>query len=134
RLRKLLCLMSMNSKLTKKDSPVSPALILHPPNSKMKHYFERPPISLRFVVNFTITADSISTMTKSIDIHLSFSEPQAHYVDVAMHIRGFDDRESLDVKLPVWTPGSYLTRQYPKHVERLSVVDGQGDAVPFETI
>lgn len=60
-------------------------------------------------------------MNKSIFFELSFSEPQAHYVDVKMTINGFQDREYIDIKMPVWAPGSYLVREYAKNIERLSV-------------
>ncbi|MFD2555848.1 M61 family metallopeptidase [Sphingobacterium tabacisoli] len=66
-------------------------------------------------------------MNPSIHFTLSFSEPQAHYVEVEMHIKSFTSLEYLDLKMPVWAPGSYLIREYPKNVERFSAssVDGQ---------
>ena len=65
-------------------------------------------------------------MNKSIFFELSFSEPQAHYVDVKMTINGFQDREYIDIKLPVWAPGSYLIREFAKNVERLSASNSTG--------
>src|SRR5581483_10541963 len=35
----------------------------------------------------------------------------------------------LDLKLPVWTPGSYLIREYPRHVQEVSADDGEGRAL-----
>ncbi len=32
----------------------------------------------------------------------------------------------VDLQLPVWTPGSYLIREYPRHVQELSCTDGDG--------
>ncbi len=71
-------------------------------------------------------------MNSSIAFHLSFSEPQAHYVDVQMILHGFQDREYLDVKMPVWAPGSYLVREYAKNVERLQVQTDKGVPVRLE--
>lgn len=65
-------------------------------------------------------------MNKSIFFELSFSEPQAHYVDVKMTINGFQDREYIDIKMPVWAPGSYLIREFAKNVERLSASNSTG--------
>ncbi|MDR2283662.1 MAG: PDZ domain-containing protein [Sphingobacterium sp.] len=65
-------------------------------------------------------------MNPSIHFTLSFSEPQAHYVEVEMHIKSFTSLEYLDLKMPVWAPGSYLIREYPKNVERFSVVSTDG--------
>lgn len=58
-------------------------------------------------------------MKKSIFFVLSFSEPQAHYVDVRMSISGFQEKEYIDIKMPVWAPGSYLIREYAKNVEKI---------------
>jgi predicted metalloprotease with PDZ domain len=51
---------------------------------------------------------------------LTFPEPQTHYVEVAASIptRG---RSELDLMMAVWTPGSYLVREYERNVEALSV-------------
>jgi predicted metalloprotease with PDZ domain len=46
---------------------------------------------------------------------LTFDEAQAHYVDVKMEIT--HKKKFVDVKMPVWAPGSYLIREFPKNVE-----------------
>ena len=73
-------------------------------------------------------------MKKEVDFSLSFSEPQAHYVDVAMHLRGFEDSSYLDIKMPVWAPGSYLVREYSKNVERFKAISNHGEDIKFEKI
>lgn len=60
-------------------------------------------------------------MNKSIRFEISFSEPQAHYVDMKMILDGFQDEKYIDIKMPVWTPGSYLVREYSKNVERFKI-------------
>lgn len=37
----------------------------------------------------------------------------------------------LVIGLPVWTPGSYLVREYSRHVQDLTVTDTAGAALPF---
>jgi predicted metalloprotease with PDZ domain len=54
---------------------------------------------------------------------VSFPEAQAHYADVEMNISGLN-QASLDLKMPVWTPGSYLVREYAKNVESFSAASG----------
>ena len=73
-------------------------------------------------------------MAKSIHFELSFSEPQAHYVDVQMIIENFEDHPYLDIKMPVWAPGSYLIREYSKNVERLEAKDATGSIITAEKI
>lgn len=53
---------------------------------------------------------------EKISFEISFKEPQAHYVEIKMEITGNKDK-SIDVKMPVWAPGSYLIREFPKNVE-----------------
>src|ERR1700743_2084071 len=47
---------------------------------------------------------------------VTFPEAQAHYVDIEMHIDNIQQKE-LTLKMPVWTPGSYLVREFAKNVE-----------------
>ncbi len=51
-------------------------------------------------------------------------ESQAHYVTVEMEINGFT-QSYLDLKMPVWTPGSYLVREYARHVENIQAFSGK---------
>src|SRR5665213_1761281 len=54
---------------------------------------------------------------------VTFPEAQAHYADVEMDIGGVA-QNNLDLKMPVWTPGSYLVREYAKNVESFSASSG----------
>jgi len=84
-------------------------------------------ISLFFIAIMTTT---LSAQNK-IAFEVSFSEPQAHYVDVAMEISGLKG-EYLDLKMPVWTPGSYLIREFGKNVESFEAVNSAGLALSSE--
>ena len=53
---------------------------------------------------------------------VSFTEPQAHYVDVKMEVSALNN-EYLEVKMPVWTPGSYLIREFARNVEGFTASD-----------
>ncbi len=72
---------------------------------------------MKKIVLIALIMSSISElMAESIKYKLTFPEAQAHYVDVEMEISGFKEKE-LELKLPVWTPGSYLVREFARHVE-----------------
>lgn len=51
------------------------------------------------------------------------SEPWTHYFEVSMtlsniqKIKELQQKQYVDFKMPVWTPGSYLVREYAKNVE-----------------
>ncbi len=70
---------------------------------------------------------------EKIAFKISFSEPQAHYADVEIEISG-NREENLDLKMPVWTPGSYLIREFAKNVETFEAFDGNGKSLSSEKI
>ncbi len=59
-----------------------------------------------------------------ISYEVSFKEPQAHYADVEMNISGLS-KAYVDVKMPVWAPGSYLVREFSKNVEDFTAGSGK---------
>ncbi|MFD0765834.1 M61 family metallopeptidase [Mucilaginibacter lutimaris] len=62
-----------------------------------------------------------------ISYKVSFPEAQAHYVDVEMTVSNLA-QPSLEVKMPVWAPGSYLVREFAKNIESLTA-SANGKAV-----
>jgi len=64
-----------------------------------------------------------------INYEITFPEAQAHYVDVAMTISGLH-QDTILLKMPVWTPGSYLVREFEKNVEGFGV-SADGGQLPF---
>ena len=61
---------------------------------------------------------------------VSFPNPQNHYlaVEAAIPVGGAAE---VEVFLPVWTPGSYLVREYARHIEAVSVTDAAGNRLCF---
>ena len=64
---------------------------------------------------------------------VSFPDAHAHYAEIKAQLPT-DGRSQLDVMMAVWTPGSYLVREYARHVEALSAVDGTGRRLPIRKI
>jgi predicted metalloprotease with PDZ domain len=54
--------------------------------------------------------------TPVIDYQVALTQPENHLFEVTLHIINFSS-PILDLKLPVWTPGSYLVREYAKHLQ-----------------
>lgn len=59
-----------------------------------------------------------------VSYEVSFKEPQAHYADVEMDLSGLS-KPYIDVKMPVWAPGSYLIREFSKNVEGFTAADAK---------
>ena len=62
------------------------------------------------------------SQTPNIQYHVSMPQPQTHLFHVTLEIDNWQEDE-LNIKMPVWTPGSYLVREYARHVQNLSVSD-----------
>lgn len=68
-----------------------------------------------------------------IHFEVSFSEAQAHYIEVKMSITKLN-QPYVDLKMPVWSPGSYLIREYAKNVERFRSFDKTGNTISYQKI
>ena len=51
---------------------------------------------------------------------LSFPNPDTHYLEVEMHLSDVE-QASLNLKMAVWTPGSYLIREFQKNIDNVVV-------------
>ena len=80
----------------------------------MKHFF---------VTLVLLSFQMISQANSNINYTLSFPEPQTHYVQVQMEISAING-DFVDLKMPVWTPGSYLVREFARHVEAFDAKSG----------
>ena len=71
-------------------------------------------------------------MSEPVRYRVSMSRPHSHLFEVEATFPAVS--EELIVCLPVWTPGSYLVREYSRHVQEFNVVDTAGQPVPFERV
>ena len=65
----------------------------------------------------TAIAESTTTQTiPTISYQVAMSQPTSHLFEVKLVVKGWRS-STLDLKMPVWTPGSYLVREYARHVQ-----------------
>ena len=55
---------------------------------------------------------------QNISYEVSTPEPHTHYYNVKMTVSDYQ-KEHFDIQMPVWSPGSYLVREFAKSVEGL---------------
>jgi predicted metalloprotease with PDZ domain len=60
-------------------------------------------------------------------------KPHTHYFDVQMKVNGYK-KKYIDFKIPAWTPGSYLIREYARNVEAFSANNSKGQAIKWEKV
>ncbi|RFZ95567.1 M61 family peptidase [Mucilaginibacter conchicola] len=81
---------------------------------------------------FMTSAFAAAPAPAKISYNVTFPEAQAHYAEVEMNITGLA-QPSLEVKMPVWAPGSYLVREFAKNIESLSA-NTKGKAIAASKI
>ena len=59
-------------------------------------------------------------------------EPHTHYIKVTYELHDIENDE-LILSFPVWSPGSYLVREYQSQIESLAVSNG-GKKIAYEKI
>ncbi|HEX8069245.1 MAG TPA: PDZ domain-containing protein [Pyrinomonadaceae bacterium] len=73
---------------------------------------------------------------------VSMPEPHTHLLQVEIRVRAGGQIERggaalpapLDLVMPVWTPGSYLVREYERHVQDFAATDGAGRALAWRKV
>lgn len=69
---------------------------------------------------------------KAIYYNLSMPEPHTHLLQVEMRLDGAKGKEII--AMPVWTPGSYMVREYAKNVHDVSAHSADGSALEIKKI
>jgi predicted metalloprotease with PDZ domain len=69
-----------------------------------------------------------------ISFTVSMSKPWTHLLEVQMKVRWPQMPAQAELKMPVWTPGSYLVREYARHVQDFDVKNGSGKALAWRKI
>lgn len=67
---------------------------------------------------------SLPDIAPSIHYQVAMPQPESHLFEVTLHLQNYLS-PILDLKLPVWTPGSYLVREYAKHIQDFSAQSGE---------
>jgi predicted metalloprotease with PDZ domain len=67
----------------------------------------------------------LSSFGMSISYELRMPKPQNHYFEVQMNISEVNEKQ-IEVKLPVWTPGSYLVREFSKNINLVKAFTKDG--------
>jgi len=68
----------------------------------------------------TITPNPQTQKTQpTLSYEVSFPQPQTHLFDVKLQVSQWE-ADTLEINFPVWTPGSYVVREYARHIQQLT--------------
>ena len=64
---------------------------------------------------------------------LAMPSPVTHLFHVTLTVTGLD-QATAEFAMPTWTPGSYLVREYARHVQGFAATDGAGQERPWRKV
>ncbi|MBW4522718.1 MAG: M61 family metallopeptidase [Scytolyngbya sp. HA4215-MV1] len=92
-------------------------------------------------VSATPPQDASQPLATSPRLHywVEMPNPQTHLFQVTLSITRWHSETSSEIalKMPVWTPGSYLVREYARHLQDFAAFageDGTGEALPWQKL
>ena len=62
---------------------------------------------------------------------VSMPQPYTHLLNVELRVRGDSLPPQLNLVMPVWTPGSYLVREFGRHVQDFAATGANGRALAW---
>ncbi len=65
---------------------------------------------------------------------VSMTKPATHLLEVEMRLKWVAAPPSIELKMPVWTPGSYLVREYARHLQDFSARSVSGGALSWRKL
>lgn len=80
-----------------------------------------------------LTLLSTQLFGQSIHHKLTMPQPESHYFHVETTLSDFD-KEAIVMSMPVWTPGSYLVREFAKNINRVRATDENGNDLLVQKI
>tara|TARA_R110002072_G_scaffold166080_2_gene319321 strand:- start:6582 stop:8441 length:1860 start_codon:yes stop_codon:yes gene_type:complete len=85
-------------------------------------------IMTKYIISLLLMASTFLSVAQNIKYTLSMPKPQNHYFHVEMELSDFDAKE-INVKMPIWAPGSYLAREFAKNVNLVKAFDSNGKSL-----
>jgi predicted metalloprotease with PDZ domain len=83
-----------------------------------------------FLFSILILAIKTAAFGTKISYSLKMPRPQNHYFQVEMQVEQVKQKTAT-VKLPVWAPGSYLVREFSRHLNQVKAYSLQGAVLPI---
>lgn len=79
-------------------------------------------------------AADVKASTPEIAYTVSMSNPATHMLEVEVRLKWVQMPDKTELKMAVWTPGSYLVREYARHVQDFAVKDTSGKALGWRKL
>ncbi|MCT4562215.1 MAG: PDZ domain-containing protein [Crocinitomicaceae bacterium] len=74
---------------------------------------------------------AFALFSQEVHYDVRMEKPENHYFQVDMTVSNWKDK-TLEVKLPVWAPGSYLVREFSKNLNQVHAKNEKGERLPIQ--
>jgi predicted metalloprotease with PDZ domain len=101
-----------------------------------RHLFSKL-IFIPVIVWTAVSAQAQNPVASDISFTVAMPEPWTHLLRVEMRMQipaNLNVPNETDLVMPVWTPGSYLIREYERHVQDFAASDANGHALEWAKI
>src|SRR6267154_5908682 len=102
---------------------------------RSSNYFLRV-IQLVLIVLLATAASSAQPLASDISFTVAMSRPYTHLLEVEMRVKipaNLQAPNESDLVMPVWTPGSYLVREFARHVQDFAA-DSDGRSLDWTKV
>jgi predicted metalloprotease with PDZ domain len=79
------------------------------------------------------TPATANTYAPKLAYRVAMSQPQTHLFEVEFIVSNWAG-DTLDIMMPVWTPGSYLVREYSRQLQNFAVTTGEDRSLNWTKI
>ena len=79
----------------------------------------------KYLISILLSLFFAISFAQDVNYSLRMPKPQNHYYHVEMELSNIKSKE-VNVKMPIWAPGSYLAREFAKHVNLVKAYDENG--------
>jgi predicted metalloprotease with PDZ domain len=80
----------------------------------------------------SVAVVEIKPSVPEISFTVSMSKPWTHLLEVDVDLKWATMPEKAELIMPVWTPGSYLIREYARHVQDFTAIDASGNKLDWQ--
>ncbi len=87
----------------------------------------------KYLISFILLLNFSLSFAQEVKYKLTMPKPQNHYFHVEMNLIDFSEKE-INVKMPIWAPGSYLAREFAKNVNLVKAYGDSGIELPIKKI
>ena len=78
-------------------------------------------------------AEQAAVQHPTLAYRVAMPQPQTHLFEIELVVQGWQSTV-LDLKFPVWTPGSYLVREYERHLQDFVAIDAADRPLPWRKL